>query len=130
MAKVNWDGDLPEQQIIPQQEMMDNEQEPAYRSSFGGGGGVIVPLKELRSSNLKGNESGWILNRNGNVEFNGAVTSDTNFQKVASFKGVTLYVSDGTTPNGNLSGTAGDVCFNGPGGQPFYCGGTTTWTGM
>jgi len=54
----------------------------------------------------------------------------TNFKIVSEQAGVTTYVSDGTTPNTNLSGTAGDICYNGPSGQPFYCGGGTTWSGM
>jgi len=59
-----------------------------------------------------------------------AAVTDTNFKKIASWAGVTLWVSDGTTPNGNLTGTAGDVCYNGASSQPFYCTGTTNWTGM
>ena len=43
----------------------------------------------------------------------------------------TIYLSNGTTPNGNLSGTRGDLCLNGTLGQPFYCSTTgTTWTGL
>lgn len=58
-----------------------------------------------------------------------AVTS-TNFKRIISLDGVTLWKSNGTTPNGNLSGTAGDICFNGASSQAFYCTGTTNWTGM
>ena len=54
----------------------------------------------------------------------------TNFKKTIEAGGSTVWVSDGTTPNGNLSGTAGDICLNGTSGQTFYCTGTTNWTGM
>lgn len=34
----------------------------------------------------------------------------------------TLWLSiDGTTPDGNLTGVVGDMCFNGPAGRSFYC---------
>ena len=56
--------------------------------------------------------------------------TSTNFKKIKNEAGVTSWVSNGTTPNGNLSGTAGDTCKNGTGGQMFYCTGTTNWTGM
>ena len=56
-----------------------------------------------------------------------AVTS-TNFKKVITAGGVTIWTSDGTTPNGNLSGTAGDICLNGAGSAIFFCTGTTSWT--
>ena len=43
----------------------------------------------------------------------------------------TVWLStDATTPNGNLSGTAGDICLNGPSSVPFYCTGTTSWTAL
>src|SRR3990167_3276872 len=61
------------------------------------------------------------------------VTS-TNFWKIMAFNGGgttrSIWISDGTTPNGNLSGTVGDICLYGPSGQPFYCTGTTNWTAM
>ena len=44
-------------------------------------------------------------------------------------KSVTIWISqDATTPNGNLTGTAGDICLNGPSSHMFYCTGTTNWT--
>jgi hypothetical protein len=43
-------------------------------------------------------------------------------------KTVTCWLSiDATTPNGALTGTAGDICLNGPSSVPFYCTGTTNW---
>lgn len=38
------------------------------------------------------------------------------------------YSNNGSTPNGNLTGTQGDLCINGPGGHLFWCSGGTTWT--
>lgn len=101
-------------------------------------GGEIVSIgattsphtKNFRSVNFRSGTDGWSLGSDGNTQFNGNKLTSTHFTKVLSLKGVSLYVSDGTTPNGNLSGTAGDICLNGPSGQPFYCGGGTTWTGM
>lgn len=59
------------------------------------------------------------------------VAVSTNFKKVQVIDTVSIYVSDGTTPNGNLTGVTGDICYNGPSGQPFYCSSSgTTWTGM
>ncbi len=44
-------------------------------------------------------------------------------------KTLTIWISqDGTTPNAVLSGTAGDICLNGPSSRMFYCTGTTNWT--
>ncbi len=58
-----------------------------------------------------------------------AVTS-THFKKIATLGGVTLWVSDATTANGALTGTAGDICFNGGTNKPEYCTGTTNWTAL
>lgn len=58
-----------------------------------------------------------------------AVTS-THFKKIATLGGVTLWVSDATDPNGALTGTAGDICFNGATNKPAYCTGTTNWTNL
>jgi len=41
----------------------------------------------------------------------------------------TLWVGNGTnSPNGSLSGTAGDTCVNCDSGKSYYCTGTTNWT--
>ena len=58
----------------------------------------------------------------------GAVS--TNYFRVGTFNGVTLWVGNGTTANGNLSGTAGDVIFNAGTNKPEYCTGTTNWTAL
>lgn len=56
----------------------------------------------------------------------GALTT-TNFKRVIDCAGVTIWKSDGTSPNGTLTGTAGDICLNGTSGKIYYCTGTTVW---
>lgn len=58
-----------------------------------------------------------------------AATS-TNFFKVGVFNGVTLWVGNGNTGNAALTGTAGDILFNGGSNKPEYCTGTTNWTAL
>lgn len=43
---------------------------------------------------------------------------------------VTLWMGNGTTANGTLSGTAGDILINGGSNKPEYCTGTTNWTAL
>lgn len=52
------------------------------------------------------------------------------FKKSISLGGTILWISDGTTPAGALSGTAGDLCLNADSGKSYYCTGTTNWTVM
>jgi len=49
--------------------------------------------------------------------------TETNFRRFItdSSSGTTIWISDGTTPDGNLTGVVGDLCLNGAGGVPFYC---------
>lgn len=53
--------------------------------------------------------------------------TSSHFQKVMTAGGVTLWVSDATDPNGALTATAGDVCYNGASNKPAYCTGTSVW---
>lgn len=43
---------------------------------------------------------------------------------------VTIWFGNGTSPNGSLSATAGDVCFGCDSGKSYYCTGTTNWTAL
>jgi len=56
----------------------------------------------------------------------------TNYWEVGNFVTtsgtITLWMGNGTTANGNLSGTAGDVIFNGASNGIQFCTGTTNWT--
>lgn len=58
--------------------------------------------------------------------------TSTNYFKILTLGNgsntVTLWQGNGTTANGNLSGTAGDVLFNGGSNKIEYCTGTTNWT--
>lgn len=60
-----------------------------------------------------------------------AAVQSTHFYKIlTSTTGGNLWMGDGTTANGALSGTAGDILFNGGSGKPEYCTGTTNWTAL
>ncbi len=59
----------------------------------------------------------------------------TNFRKMRTESNgtqtCTFWLSDGSTsPNTALTGTAGDICFNGDSGKAYYCTGTTNWTAL
>jgi hypothetical protein len=56
----------------------------------------------------------------------------TNFRKVIweTNTGITIWISNGTDPNGSLSGTAGDICLNWWTNKPYYCTWTTNWTAL
>lgn len=59
------------------------------------------------------------------------VVQSTHFRLIFKETNTTsLWVSDGTTANGNLSGTAGDICFNAGSNKPEYCTATTSWTAL
>ena len=61
-----------------------------------------------------------------------AVTS-TNFKKCIEIAGFTIWISDGTTAEGALTGVEGDLCLNGGtgSGQLAYCDSNgTNWTDM
>lgn len=59
-----------------------------------------------------------------------ATATSTNYFKFATINSVTIWIGAGTTANGNLSGTAGDLCLNGGSNKPEYCTGTTSWTAL
>ena len=59
--------------------------------------------------------------------------TSTNFNKMITMGGVgsaSIWISNGTTPQGNLSGVAGDICLGGDSGNIYRCTGTTNWTAM
>ena len=132
MAKVDWEEkkNLLDLSLRKSEKKEEKEIKPLSDGIVESGGSLSLQGKIFRSTGFSQATKGWKVEPNGDVEFNGNTLTSTNFTKVTSHKGVSIYCSDGTTPNGNLSGTAGDVCYNGPSGQPFYCGGGTTWTGM
>lgn len=62
------------------------------------------------------------------LTLNQTALTSTNFQKVANFGGSVLWRSNGTDPNGALSGTAGDVCINCNTSLIKKCTGGTAWS--
>jgi fibronectin-binding autotransporter adhesin len=56
----------------------------------------------------------------------------TNYRRLIkeSATGITIWMGNGTTANGTLSGTAGDILINGGSNKPEYCTGTTNWTAL
>ena len=62
-----------------------------------------------------------------------AVVTETNFKKYIALDSSTIWVSDGTTAEGALTGVEGDMCLNGGtgAGQAAYCDANgTNWTDM
>lgn len=56
---------------------------------------------------------------------------ETHFRQIMDLYVTTIFVSDGTTPNGNLTGIFGDVCFCCDGGKAYYCTASgKNWTAM
>lgn len=60
--------------------------------------------------------------------------TSTSFHRMMSFANstttMTIWMGVGTTGQGNLSGTAGDILINGGTNKPEYCTGTTNWTAL
>ena len=54
-------------------------------------------------------------------------TTSTNFKKEVEIDDVFIWKSDWTTPDGNLSWTAGDLCLNGADNDLYICTWTTNW---
>lgn len=62
-----------------------------------------------------------------------ASATSTNFFKLVTAGGTggasaSIWLGNGNSPNGALTGVAGDFLIGGPSGHPFWCGGGTTWT--
>lgn len=90
----------------------------------------IAPIaKSIVSPGFKSASMGWKFNSNGGpLESNGSSVVSTHFTAFFKAKTITMYVSDGTTPNGNLSGNTGDVCFGADSGKAYKCTSAgTTW---
>lgn len=96
---------------------------PGFQNSGGG----ISPVYALNSLNFVANSYGWGLGSNGDAQANGNHVVTIHFTPCFKLKGVTIYVSDATSPNGTLSGATGDICLNGDGGKLYVCVGGTVW---
>jgi hypothetical protein len=97
---------------------------PGFQNSGVG----VSPTNSLNSLNFGSNSSGWGLSTNGDAQFNGNRVVSSHFTPCIQLKGNTIYISDGTSPNGTLSGSTGDIVFHGDGGKMYFCVGGTTWT--
>lgn len=68
------------------------------------------------------------------LEIDQRYATSTNYFRIAKYTSssgtVTLWIGNGTTANGTLSGTAGDILLNGGSNKPEYCTGTTNWTAL
>lgn len=96
----------------------------------GAGGTLTAAGSVLKLENVATQTAGTLTDTTSVLVLaQGALTS-THFKKLIDIAGVTLWTSDGTTANGNLSGTAGDICFNAGSNKPEYCTGTTTWVAL
>lgn len=87
----------------------------------------IIQEKSFATGNvidLTNNGSGF------NLSIDTTTFVSTNFKKGIKVNGISIWTSNGTTPNGNLSGTTGDICINCDSGKTYYCTGTTNWTAM
>ena len=61
------------------------------------------------------------------IKITGA-TQSSHFQKAIKAGGVSIWISDGTTAQGNLTGVVGDICLNAGSNKPEYCTVSgTTW---
>lgn len=59
-----------------------------------------------------------------------AASVSTNYKIMMYLGGIFIWKGSGITPNGNLSGGVGDICFGADSGKAYYCTGTTNWTAM
>lgn len=114
----------------------------------GTGNGVLIGASIINQTNdgqagyfgTNGTGQSLVVYNNGSgIPFSIAqvTITSTNFRKYITLDngstpgdGMTIWKSNGITPNGNLSGTVGDVCFNADGGKSYFCTGTTNWTVM
>ena len=83
---------------------------------------TVIPLRIIQHSNGTGAPIAITQN----------YVISTNFRKLETETntGHAQWVSNGTSPNGALTGSTGDICYNGDGGKIYYCTGTTNWTSM
>lgn len=98
----------------------------------GAGGTYTVTGGVLTLGLFETNSAGTLNNTIVPLEINNNAVVSTNFRRLIKDTngGATIWGSDGTTPNGNLTGSAGDICLNGDSGKAYYCTGTTNWTAM
>jgi len=99
------------------------------RSNTNGASGTFNAAGSvLKLTNASTQTSGTLSDTVIPLEIANEALTSTNFKRTMDLNGITIWTSDGTSPNGSLSGTAGDVCFGADSGKSYYCTGTTSWT--
>jgi len=96
-------------------------------NNFQSSGAGISPVGSFNSLNFQSNSNGWGFGSNGDAQINGNHQVSTSFTPVLRLKGLTIYVSDGTSPHTVLDGATGDLCLNCGTGKAFTCAGGTSW---
>lgn len=100
-------------------------------------GGLRLAKNDIISTNYIHNETGFKIGSDGTIEANGVLKlgnklESTNFKKLLTepSSGISIWLSDQTTPDGNLSGVEGDICLNcsATGQMAYNDDGTTNWT--
>lgn len=92
---------------------------------------IVAGSLALSNANALTNQSSAVAIGGTDTPISVSVTTvSSHFQKILTGgpSSSTIWGSDTTTPNGNLSGNSGDICLNGTGGHLFYCTGTINWT--
>jgi len=102
---------------------------------------VDGPFIQFQSDSADASARELIVIKNDNVAATGTVPlkiqqdapTSTNFKKMITMSALTIWISDGTTAEGALTGVAGDICLNGGtgAGQTAFCDANgTNWTDM
>ena len=126
--------------VFPKQKDIEKNKYPLKNNSNvrDSSDGTMLNNRVIISPNYAQSAAGWRLDSNGKVDsltetkLSGILT-ETNFRKILTEPntGVSIWVSDGTDPDGNLTGVVGDICLNGAGGVAFYCDTAgKNWTAM
>ena len=76
--------------------------------------------------------SSWSWFTGAPLAFDQDNVTSTNYRKLFTElnTGISLWMGNGTDPNGVLSGTAWDMLINGATNKPAYCTGTTVWVNL
>jgi len=108
------------------------------RADLSQAGGASVLIKNsLLSIGYSNKISGSRIGSDGTIETNKTLfvnnpLESTNFKKLIQEpnSGITIWLSNGTTPNGNLDGTKGDICLycSATGQIAYNTDGGTSWT--
>jgi len=104
-----------------------NNYQPIYVTNSGTGGSQIT------QSNSNANSALLIEQSHAGVSplsLQQYTATNTHFKAILTLVSTKIWVSDGTSPSGSLSGHIGDICLNADSGKVYYCTGTTNWTAL